>query len=72
MFHEMLVENLLKLIDKKGIINVGGDKLTVLNFAKKYNKNVTRVSAKKVFGKNYPLKQSMNTSLYNKYIRKIK
>ena len=41
-------------------------------FAKKYNKNVTRVSAKKVFGKNYPLKQSMNTSLYNKYIRKIK
>ena len=72
MFHEMLAENLLKLLDKKGIINVGGDKLTVLNFAKKYNKNVTRVSAKKVFGKNYPLKQSMNTSLYNKYIRKIK
>ncbi|MDB2470973.1 sugar nucleotide-binding protein [Candidatus Pelagibacter bacterium] len=72
MFHDSLAENLLKLIDKKGIINVGGKKLSVLSFAKKYNKNVTKISAKKVFGKNYPLKQSMNTALYKKYIKKKK
>jgi dTDP-4-dehydrorhamnose reductase len=69
MFHETLAKNLLKLIDKKGIINVGGQKNTILNFAKKNNKNIVKISAKKVFGKNYPLKQSMKVDLYNKAIK---
>ena len=69
MYHETLAKNLVKLIDKKGIINVGGEKNTVLNFAKKNNKNVVKISAKKVFGKNYPLKQSMKVDLYNKAIK---
>jgi dTDP-4-dehydrorhamnose reductase len=68
MFHESLAKNLLKLIDKKGIINVGGEKKTVLNFAKKNNQNIDKISAKKIFGKNYPLKQSMNINLYKKTI----
>ena len=68
MFHESLAKNLLKLIDKKGIINVGGEKKTVLNFAKKNNQNIEKISAKKIFGKNYPLKQSMNINLYKKTI----
>ena len=69
MYHETLAKNLVKLIDKKGIINVGGEKNTILNFAKKNNKNVVKISAKKVFGKNYPLKQSMKVDLYNKAIK---
>ena len=69
MYHEILAKNLVKLIDKKGIINVGGEKNTILNFAKKNNKNVVKISAKKVFGKNYPLKQSMKVDLYNKAIK---
>ena len=69
MYHETLAKNLIKLIDKKGIINVGGEKNTILNFAKKNNKNVVKISAKKVFGKNYPLKQSMKVDLYNKAIK---
>ena len=69
MFHESLAKNLLKLIDKKGIINVGGKKQVVLNFAKKYVKKIDKISAKKIYGKNYPLKQSMNIKIYKNAIK---
>jgi dTDP-4-dehydrorhamnose reductase len=69
MFHETFAKNLLKLIDKKGIINVGGNKNTIFDFAKKNNQNIDKISAKKVFGKNYPLKQSMRINLYKKAIK---
>ena len=69
MFHETLAKNLLKLIDKKGIINVGGNKNTIFDFAKKNNQNIDKISAKKVFGKKYPLKQSMRINLYKKAIK---
>ena len=69
MFHENLAKNLLKLIDKKGIMNVGGKKQTVLNFARKYNKKINKLSAKKIYGKKYPLKQTMNIDLYTKTIK---
>ncbi len=68
-FHEELAKNLMKLLDKKGIINVGGKRQTVIKFAKKYNKNIKSVSARKIIDKNYPLKQSMNISKYKKIIR---
>ena len=69
MYHEDFAKNLLKLIDKKGIINVGGHKQIVFNFAKKTNPKVKPVSAKKMLGKKFPLKQSMNI---NKYLKLIK
>ena len=46
MFHEDLAEKLLKLINKKGILNVGGKTQTVYNFVKKYNPNIKKSSAK--------------------------
>ena len=70
MFHEDLARNLLKLINKKGIINVGGKKQKVINFAKKYNKNIKSVSARKIINKHYPLKQSMNIDKFLKIIKK--
>ena len=66
MFHDELSKNLLKLIDKKGILNIGGKIQTVYHFAKKFNKNIKKISAKKLYGKKYPLNQSMNV---NKYIK---
>ena len=47
MFHEDLAKNLLKLIDYKGIINIGGPKKVVFNFAKKTNNKILPMSAKK-------------------------
>jgi dTDP-4-dehydrorhamnose reductase len=69
MFHETLAKNLLRLIDHKGIMNIGGKTQTVLNFANKHNKKIEKISAKKIYGKNYPLKQSMNINLYKKAIK---
>lgn len=71
MFHEDLAKNLLKLIDKKGIINVGGKKQKVIKFAKVYNKKIKSISARKILGKNYPLKQSMNINKYKSIIKNI-
>jgi len=70
MYHEDFAKNLLKLIDKKGIINVGGPKQIVFNFAKKTNPNVKPISAKKMMGKKFPLKQSMNINKYLTIIKK--
>jgi len=70
MFHEDLAKNLLKLIDCKGIINIGGAKNVVFNFAKKTNNKILPMSAKKKFGKNFPTKQTMNLDKYKKIINK--
>ena len=70
-FHDSFAQNLLKLIDLKGIINVGGKKKTVFKFARQFNKDIGKISAKNMFGKNYPLKHSMNTALYKKAIKQL-
>ena len=58
MFHEDLVQILPKLINKKGIINVGGPSQSVYNFAKKYNKKVKKIFSKK--NSKLPLNQTMS------------
>lgn len=69
MFHETFAKDLLKLINYNGIINVGGKTKTVFKFAHEISKDIKKISAKKLFGKKYPLKQSMNIKLYKKLIR---
>ena len=69
-YHHEVAKNLLKLIDHNGIINVGGPKKIIYNFAKKSNKNVIPMSSKKIIGKQFPRKQTMNISRYLKIIKK--
>jgi dTDP-4-dehydrorhamnose reductase len=69
MFHEELAKILVKILDKKGIINVGGPALTVYKFAKKYNSNVQKISVKKNSIYNYPLNPYMNLSKLKKIIK---
>ena len=69
MYHYDFAKNLLKLIDHKGIINVGGPKKIIFDFAKKTNKKVIPISSKKALGKQFPKKQTMNL---NKYLSIIK
>jgi len=65
-FHEDLVEIFLKIINQKGIFNIGGETSTIYNFAKKYNENI-----KKIFSKGeFPLNQDMNLSKINKILKK--
>ena len=41
-FHEGIAKYLFKLINKKGIINVGGETQSVYSFAKKYNTKIKK------------------------------
>ena len=66
-FHQDLISGIIKLINKKGIINIGGKSQTVYNFAKKYNPNIKKISAKKILGKNAKINFSMNLRKFNKF-----
>ena len=64
-FHEEIVKIIPKILDKTGILNVGGKIQTVYSFAKKNNKNVKKKSGKKLFPKNI----SMNVEKLNKIMK---
>lgn len=55
-FHEDIVKILIKLLNKKGVYNIGGKKQTIYNFAKKFNKNVKKIYSRGEF----PLRQDMS------------
>jgi dTDP-4-dehydrorhamnose reductase len=65
-FHEDLIPNIIKLLDCKGIINIGGKSQSVYDFAKKYNPQIKKVSAKNVLGKNARLNTTMNLNKFKK------
>jgi len=69
LFHDELVKILIKIMDKKGIINVGGPTKTIYNFAKKYNPKVKKIFVKKKSLYNYPLNPFMNLSKLKKIIK---
>ena len=68
-FHEQLAKILVKILNKKGIINVGGPTKTVYNFAKKYNKKIKKIFIKKNKKANFPLMPFMNLSKLKKIIK---
>ena len=69
LFHDELANILVKIIDKKGIINVGGPAQTVYKFAKKYNSKVKKIFVKKNSIYNYPPNPYMNLSKLKKIIK---
>ena len=68
-FHDAIAKILVKILNKKGIINVGGPTKTVYNFAKKYNPNVKKIYIKKNSSNNFPLNPFMNLSKLKKIIK---
>jgi len=64
-YHDEVIKMIPKILDKKGIINIGGKTQSVYNFAKKTNKNIVKISGKKVF----PPKPSMNISKLGKILK---
>ena len=70
MFQENLAKNLYKLINLKGIINIGGKIQSVYNFAKKHNPQVKKIFASKSQQKYFPLNSTMNISKFKKIIKK--
>ena len=65
-FQEDAAKIIFKLLNKKGIINVGGPSQTVFNFAKKFNKKLKKIYSKGEF----PKRTDMNLNYLNKIIKK--
>ena len=65
MFHEDLVQVFFKLINKKGIINIGGPAQSVFKFAKKNNKKIKK-KIMKVRKNSLPLNSTMNIRKFKK------
>jgi len=65
-FQEEVAKHIPKLLNKSGVINIGGKTQSVFDFAKKYNKEIKRISGKKQF----PANPSMNISKFLKIINK--
>ena len=62
-YQDEVVKIFLKVLDKKGVYNIGGKSQTIYNFAKKYKKDIKKMYSKGEF----PLKQDMNlTKLFKK------
>ena len=70
MFHEDLVKMLPKLINRKGIINVGGKTQSVYSFARSQDKTIKKIKAKK--NNLMPLNQTMNLAKLKKLLKNIK
>jgi dTDP-4-dehydrorhamnose reductase len=64
-FHEDLAKIFFKLINRKGVYNIGGKSQTIYNFVKKDKPEI-----KKLFSKgDFPLKQDMNLKKLYKIIK---
>tara|TARA_A100001015_G_scaffold223011_1_gene251147 strand:+ start:241 stop:933 length:693 start_codon:yes stop_codon:yes gene_type:complete len=64
-FQEDAAKIILKILNKKGIINVGGPSQTIYKFVRKDNKNI-----KKIFSKGeFPKRTDMNLSKLKKIIK---
>ena len=60
---------LVKILNKKGIVNLGGPTKTVYEFAKKFNPRVKKIFNKKNSSNSFPSKPFMNLSKLNKMIQ---
>ena len=65
MYHDKAASLIMKLIDKKGIINIGGKTQSIYNFAKSSNAKVKGITYKKKKGDKIPKNSGMS-------IRKLK
>ena len=61
-FHNDFIKIFLKILNKKGIYNIGGKSQSIYSFAKSYNKEVKKKLSKGEF----PTKQDMNLNKLKK------
>ena len=69
-FQDEIAKCLPKLINLKGILNVGGPIRTVYNFAKKYNPYIKKISIKKTNNFSFKKNMSMNIAKFKKICKK--
>ena len=68
-YHEEVASILFKIVNKKGIINLGGKINSIYNFAKKDCPTLEKIYLKKNSQTNFPLNPSMNINKLKKIIK---
>ena len=66
-FHDDFIKIFKKILNKRGVLNIGGKTMSVYKFAKKYNKNVKKIYIKR---NSFP-KMPKNSSMSLKKLKKI-
>ena len=69
-YHEDFVKLLFKVLNLKGIINIGGKSQSVYNFARLKNPKVKKISAKKLYKKKTKIDIGMNLKKLGQVINK--
>ena len=69
-YHDKIVPILFKLLNKKGIINLGGKSQSIFNFAKKEKIKVKKVYLKKKNNSGIPFNSTMNLAKLKKILKK--
>ena len=64
-FQEDVAKIILKVLNKKGVINIGGPSKIIYKFAKQYNKNIRKIYSKGEF----PKQMDMNLTKLKKIIK---
>ena len=70
-YHDDVAKILFKLINKKGILNLGGKAMYIYDFVKKDKKNIKKIYLKKEDNFGMPFNSSINIRRLKKIIKKI-
>jgi len=70
LFHEEVVPIVYKLLDCKGVVNIGGKKQSIFDFAYKNNKTVNKIYIKKTNLKSIPINSTLNLNKLKLLIKK--
>ena len=70
-YQEEVAKILFKLVNKKGVINIGGSPRYIYDFVKKENKNINKIYLKKHLDFGMPIDSSMNISKLKKIIKNL-
>ncbi len=70
LYHEDVVKILFKILNKKGVINIGGKAQFIYNFAKKNNPDLKKSFLKKNSNHEIPIDSSMNLTKLKKILKK--
>tara|TARA_Y100000996_G_C22428189_1_gene604449 strand:- start:78 stop:794 length:717 start_codon:yes stop_codon:yes gene_type:complete len=69
-YHDEVVPILFKILNKRGILNLGGKPMSVYDFAKKENKNIKKIYLKKNQKLGMPFNSTMNLKKLNSLLKK--
>ena len=71
-YHEDIAPIIFKVLDRKGVLNIGGKIKSIFNFARKNNKKLKKIYLKKNQKIGIPFNSSMNLKKMNFFLKKKK